>query len=43
MNKKPVIVVGRKLPESIEARLTRDYEPRFNADDKLYSTDVLLA
>ncbi|MEL0106515.1 MAG: D-glycerate dehydrogenase [Rhodospirillaceae bacterium] len=43
MNKKPVIVVGRKLPESIEARLTRDYEPRFNADDKLYSTDELLA
>ncbi len=43
MTAKPVIVVGRKLPQAVEARLARDYTPRLNADDKLYTRDELLA
>lgn len=43
MSQKPVIVVGRKLPPNVEARLARDYAPRFNADDRIYTTDDLLA
>ncbi len=34
---KPVVLVTRKLPDAVEARLKRDYEPRLNADDSLYS------
>ena len=36
------IFVTRKLPENVEARLTRDYECHFNPDDKLYSADELI-
>lgn len=43
MSKKPVVVAGRKLPAAVEERLSRDYEPRFNADDRLYSSDQFLA
>ena len=43
MSDKPVVVVGRKLPEAVEARLARDYRPRFNPDDRLYSSDELVA
>lgn len=43
MSGKPVIVVGRKLPEAVEARLARDYAPRLNPEDRLYGTDELLA
>ena len=39
---KPVIFVTRKLPEAVEARLTRDYEVILNPDDKLYSADELV-
>jgi len=42
MNKKFVVLVTRKLPQAVEDRLRRDYEPRFNADDRLYSTDELI-
>ena len=42
MSEKPVIVVGRKLPENVEARLRRDYRVKLNPDDRLYSTDELL-
>ena len=42
MSDKPVVVVGRKLPPAVEARLTRDYRPRFNDDDRLYSTAEVL-
>jgi lactate dehydrogenase-like 2-hydroxyacid dehydrogenase len=34
---KPVVLVTRKLPDEVEARLRRDYEPRLNDDDRLYS------
>lgn len=42
MADKPVIVVGRKLPENVEARLQRDYRPILNPDDTVYSTERLL-
>ncbi len=43
MSEKPTILVTRKLPEAVEARLARDYTARFNADDRLYTTEELLA
>jgi len=42
MNKKPVILVTRKLPDAVEERLKRDYTPILNPDDKLYSADELV-
>ena len=43
MASRPIITVGRRLPGAIEERLAHDYEPRLNADDRLYSRDELLA
>jgi lactate dehydrogenase-like 2-hydroxyacid dehydrogenase len=43
MSRKPVVVVGRKLPDAVEARLSRDYEAHLNPEDRLYATDELLA
>jgi lactate dehydrogenase-like 2-hydroxyacid dehydrogenase len=43
MKNKFVVLVTRKLPPNVEARLRRDYEPRFNAEDRLYTTAELLA
>ena len=43
MPDKPTVLVGRKLPEAVEARLKRDYNPILNPDDKLYSSDELIA
>ena len=42
MGEKPIVVVGRKLPPRVEARLARDYRPKLNPDDRLYSTAELL-
>ena len=42
MGAKPKVVVTRKLPEAVEARLERDYQPSFNRDDHVYSTDELV-
>jgi len=39
---KPTVLVTRKLPEAVEARLSRDYTPRFNPEDRRYSTPELL-
>lgn len=39
---KPVVVVGRKLPDAVEDRLRRDYAPILNPDDRLYSSDELV-
>ena len=36
------LTVTRRLPEQIEARIRRDYLPRFNPDDHLYTTDELI-
>ena len=43
MTDKKVVLITRKLPDAVEARLLRDYKPRLNSDDKLYSKDELLA
>ncbi len=40
---KPVVVIGRKLPEAVEARLAQEYRPKFNPEDRVYTTDELLA
>lgn len=43
MAKKPVVVVGRKLPSAVEERLLRNYDARLNPDDRIYDSDTLLA
>lgn len=43
MSAKPVVLVTRKLPDRVEARLARDYEAILNPDDRLYSRDELVA
>lgn len=42
MSDKPVIFVARKLPQAVEARLQRDYAPRLNADDRIYTADEIV-
>jgi lactate dehydrogenase-like 2-hydroxyacid dehydrogenase len=42
MNKKPVVLVTRKLPAAVEQRLQKDFEPRLNADDRVYAQEELL-
>jgi lactate dehydrogenase-like 2-hydroxyacid dehydrogenase len=39
---KPVILVTRKLPDAVEERLRRDYDPRLNPDDRLYTEDEII-
>jgi lactate dehydrogenase-like 2-hydroxyacid dehydrogenase len=39
---KPIVLVTRKLPDVVEDRLRRNYEPRFNPEDLLYSSDDLI-
>ena len=43
MSDKPVIVVSRKVPPAVAARLSRDYRPRFNDEDRLLPSEELLA
>ncbi len=43
MSEKPVVLVGRKLPPAVEARLARDYQARLNESDRLYTSEELLA
>lgn len=40
---KPTVLVGRKLPDAIEARLARDYDAILNPNDTLYAPDDLVA
>jgi len=42
MSDKPAILVTRKLPDAVEARLSRDFDVRLNPDDLLFSTDDLI-
>ena len=42
MSDKPVILVTRKLPDAVEARLKSDYEARLNPDAALYSKAELI-
>jgi len=40
---KPVVLVTRKLPDAVEDRLRKDYNPILNPDDALYSADEIIA
>ena len=42
MSARPVVLVTRKLPAAVEARLQRDFDARLNPDDKLYSKEELV-
>ncbi len=42
MSRKVTVLVTRLLPEAVEQRLSRDYNVRLNASDKIYTTDELL-
>ena len=39
---KPTVLVTRKLPEAVEDRLRRDYNPILNPDDTLYTSDEII-
>jgi len=39
---KPIVLVTRKLPDAVEARLLRDYDARLNPADDTYSADELV-
>jgi lactate dehydrogenase-like 2-hydroxyacid dehydrogenase len=39
---KPVVLVTRKMPEAVEARLQRDYDARLNPDDARYTSEDLI-
>ncbi len=42
MPDKPVVLVTRKLPEAVEARLAESYAVRLNPQDRLYGSEELL-
>jgi lactate dehydrogenase-like 2-hydroxyacid dehydrogenase len=42
MTDRPAVLVTRKLPRAVEERLARDYEARFNRDDRVYPGDELV-
>ena len=42
MTKKPLVLVTRKLPDSVEERLSEHFETILNPDDTLYTRDELL-
>ncbi|MES9968077.1 MAG: D-glycerate dehydrogenase, partial [Sedimenticola sp.] len=42
MSEKPVVLVARKLPDAVEARLERDYDARLNGDDRVYTSDEIV-
>jgi lactate dehydrogenase-like 2-hydroxyacid dehydrogenase len=42
MSSQPTVLVTRKLPDAVEARLRRDYDACHNPDDRLYSHDELI-
>ncbi|GAA0401087.1 D-glycerate dehydrogenase [Cocleimonas flava] len=42
MTNKPIVLVTRELPKAVEERLTRDFDARLNADDKIYSSEELI-
>ncbi len=43
MADRPVVLVTRRVPPNVEARVTADYDARLNRDDRLYTTDELLS
>jgi lactate dehydrogenase-like 2-hydroxyacid dehydrogenase len=43
MKDKTVVLVTRRLPPAVEDRLQRDYAPRLNPEDRVYTADELIA
>lgn len=43
MSTLPVVLVTRKLPAAVEDRLQRDYQPRLNPDDRIYTAEEILS
>jgi lactate dehydrogenase-like 2-hydroxyacid dehydrogenase len=43
MKQRPRVVVTRKLPAAVEARLARDYDAVLNADDRVIGADDLVS
>ena len=43
MTDKPTLLVTRRVPPNVAARASRDFDARLNAEDRLYTTDELLA
>ena len=43
MADKPTVLVTRRLPDAVHARLQQDYDARLNPEDRLYDKDALLA
>ena len=41
MADKPILLVTRRLPDNVLARIARDYDARVNVDDKIYDSDTL--
>lgn len=39
---KPSILVTRRLPDAVQARIARDYDAEFNDEDKVFSPEELL-
>lgn len=39
---KPVVLITRRLSDAVHARLSRDYDPIFNMEDKVFSPDELV-
>ncbi len=42
MSEKPTVLVTRRVPQAVEDRLRRDYDPRLNAEDRAYTSDELI-
>ncbi len=42
MNSKPVVLVTRKLPDAVEARLAEHFETILNPQDRLYSAEQII-
>ena len=42
MNDRPAVLVTRRLPAAVEARLQRDYAPRLNPDDQIYDAEQII-
>lgn len=43
MSSKATVLVTRKLPDAVEARLRRDYDARLNPEDRRYDGDEIVA
>jgi hypothetical protein len=43
MTDKPAVLVTRKLPDAVEARVSRDYDARLNLDDRFYGPEEMIA